>query len=417
MDIHNFSKRIELAEQRLKSSEIPEKNKKLILEFVEHITRLGLSKGRIAKYLETLPKIGKEIGKEFDMATKKDVEKYISKLYKDDYGEWTMHTFKIVIKRFYKWLRGLEGTKDYPEEVKWIPTAVSKNRLKLPNEGDLLNEEEIKRLIETSESPRDKAFVSTLWESGCRIGEILCMRIKDVVFDNYGTLITVSGKTGSRKLRLISSSPQIQNWIYNHPYKDQRNELLWINTGNRSKGEPYDYKTVCKSLQRLFKKANIQKRCNPHSFRHARATFLANHLTEFQMNQYFGWTQGSDMPSTYVHLSGKSTDSALLKLHGIVSEEEKSESKLKPVSCPRCAQLNEQKSNFCLRCGSLLDSSQAVQFQEQKENIENKKAAYCDILVELLNQPEFINVLTQKLKDREMQKTSMSSLEIFGTTS
>lgn len=36
-------------------------------------------------------------------------------------------------------------------------------------------------------------------------------------------------------------------------------------------------------LRRIAKRAGIKKKVNPHSFRHARATFLANLLTEAQM--------------------------------------------------------------------------------------------------------------------------------------
>ncbi|MEA3378864.1 MAG: hypothetical protein U9Q69_04460 [Nanoarchaeota archaeon] len=51
-------------------------------------------------------------------------------------------------------------------------------------------------------------------------------------------------------------------------------------------------------IRKLFKEAGVDKKHNPHTFRHSRASYLANYLTEFQMNQYFGWVQGSDMPST-----------------------------------------------------------------------------------------------------------------------
>lgn len=64
----------------------------------------------------------------------------------------------------------------------------------------------------------------------------------------------------------------------------------------------------------LFKKAarktKIRKRCNPHIFRHSRATLLAQHLTEAQLKQVFGWTQSSKMASVYVHLSGRDNDDA-----------------------------------------------------------------------------------------------------------
>jgi integrase/recombinase XerD len=36
------------------------------------------------------------------------------------------------------------------------------------------------------------------------------------------------------------------------------------------------------------------------------------------MDAYFGWIQGSDMPSIYVHLSGRDIDDAILKANGIV---------------------------------------------------------------------------------------------------
>ena len=48
---------------------------------------------------------------------------------------------------------------------------------------------------------------------------------------------------------------------------------------------------------------------------------MANYLTEAQMNLYFGWIQGSDMPSVYVHLSGRDVDDAVLKANGITAKE------------------------------------------------------------------------------------------------
>jgi len=46
--------------------------------------------------------------------------------------------------------------------------------------------------------------------------------------------------------------------------------------------------------------------------------FISHYLTEAQIDAYFGWIQGSDMPSIYVHLSGRDVDDAVLKANGIV---------------------------------------------------------------------------------------------------
>jgi integrase/recombinase XerD len=47
---------------------------------------------------------------------------------------------------------------------------------------------------------------------------------------------------------------------------------------------------------------------------------MANHLTEAQMNAYFGWIEGSGMPSIYVHYRGD-IDDAILRADGIVQKE------------------------------------------------------------------------------------------------
>jgi hypothetical protein len=47
---------------------------------------------------------------------------------------------------------------------------------------------------------------------------------------------------------------------------------------------------------------------------------MANYLTEAQMNAYFGWVQGSGMPSVYVHLSGRDIDDAILKANGVIEK-------------------------------------------------------------------------------------------------
>ena len=53
------------------------------------------------------------------------------------------------------------------------------------------------------------------------------------------------------------------------------------------------------------------------------------------MKELFGWAKGSDMPSVYVHLSGRDVDKALLKAYGI-EEGEESKPILTPKECPRC---------------------------------------------------------------------------------
>ena len=62
------------------------------------------------------------------------------------------------------------------------------------------------------------------------------------------------------------------------------------------------------------------------------------------------------MASVYVHLSGRNTDEALLKVHGKVIIKEESEMKfLDPKECSRCKTINEPTNKFCKLCGNILD--------------------------------------------------------------
>jgi integrase/recombinase XerD len=42
----------------------------------------------------------------------------------------------------------------------------------------------------------------------------------------------------------------------------------------------------------------IKKAVNPHAFRHSRATFMAKHLKEPEMREFFGWGKDSEMPGS-----------------------------------------------------------------------------------------------------------------------
>ncbi|MFN3621454.1 MAG: zinc ribbon domain-containing protein [Nitrososphaerales archaeon] len=125
--------------------------------------------------------------------------------------------------------------------------------------------------------------------------------------------------------------------------------------------------------------------------RHSRATFLASKLTEAQMNQVFGWRQGSDMPSIYVHLSGRDVDDAILGVYGL-KKAEVVEPKLKPKMCPRCKMSNTVDARFCSRCGLALDVKAAAELEEAR----SRSDAVMDML---MKDSEFRDFLVRKMKE------------------
>jgi integrase/recombinase XerD len=231
-----------------------------------------------------------------------------------------------------------------------------------------------------------------LWESGARIGEIGDLRRKDVVFDKYGTVITVKGKTGSRKIRLIACTPHVSTWLNNHPNRNPE-DPIWVSIGTVNNGKQMKYGTLRCLLKRLFARAGIRKRFNPHLFRHSRATFMARHLTEFQMNQYFGWIQGSKMAATYVHMSGRDVDNAILQMNGMAIQEKQEESVLVPKKCVRCHKLNAFDSKHCDQCGGVLDVQYAMEVEEKME----KRGKADELMNLLMKDPDVLALMSEKM--------------------
>lgn len=386
-DVHNYERRFERQVSLLNEDKsVSEANKKLILKFCEFAFSQGISTGRVVRYLFDLRVLAGFLGKNFEDANKEDIQNLLAALEKSGrFARSTMRDLKLTLRKFYKWLRKTEG---FPEEVSWYKTHIKYNAIKNPEE--LLSEEDVKKMISVCSNPMEKAFIATLYESGCRIGEILPLRLNQVKFDDYGALLLVNGKTGFRRVRVVASLPYLIEWINNHPLKNNQKAFLWINR-NLTRAS---YANVVQMLRRRARKANVNKRVNPHNYRHSRASYLANFLTEAQMNEYFGWAQGSDMPSVYVHLSGRDVDRALLKVYGIEANGDKKESAFKPKECMRCKLANPATNRFCSRCGMPLDEE--ARNEVIKEWLERKKAD--DILDRLLEDEEFREFFIKKLE-------------------
>jgi ribosomal protein L40E len=177
----------------------------------------------------------------------------------------------------------------------------------------------------------------------------------------------------------------------NHPFKEDAESPLWLNHSTRNRNAAFSYEAAKAMLKDVAKAAGIKKRVYPHLFRHSRATFLANHLTEAQLKQHFGWVQASDMASTYVHLSGRDVDSSLLKLQGIKVENQESEALLKTILCQRCNEKNSPASKFCMRCGSPLDMETALKLDETRAKADK-------LMSILIRDPDILEKLLSKLE-------------------
>ncbi len=220
----------------------------------------------------------------------------------------------------------------------------------------VLTQEEALRIVQAARCQRDRALIFTLWDTGARIGEILSLKVGDVTLDQYGAALTVTGKTGMRRIRIIDSVPDLQLWLNQYP--GNVDDWLFPSTQKRGKFTP-------KGAQHLIKKAaaraGIDKHVFVHLFRHSRLTDLAKKgLNEMELRLIAGWENSSNMPATYLHLSGADVDDKVLAIHGIIPEEKEERVKSTIRSCPRCQTQNPFDAKYCKQCSMILDQKVAL---------------------------------------------------------
>lgn len=379
-DIYGHDLRYEKTKKHLERAKISLKNKELILEFDEVCSLEKLSKSRKIKIISYLIILARDyLKKDFDKAGKEDLKAVVLKLdAKERMSVWTKHTYKSILKKFYRWLSYGDSYKtriEQPEIISWLRVGVSQKDRPRVKASDILTEREIEKLIETAEHARDKAFISMLYELGARIGEIGMLRISDVSRDKYSFTVDLSGKTGHRTPRIVVSDPYLAAWLNVHPLKNDPGAPLWVMLGDRNKNRRMEYGALRALVLRLRGKAKMKKRIYPHLFRHTRVTHLLvnKQINESQAKIYFGWTPSSNMLSEYSHLVSRDVNNVMLEIHGIRTAEQ-AEQKPKIKQCPRCKEINPKDHLFCRKCGSILDIKTAVEMDEKRKGFDDVAA-------------------------------------------
>ncbi len=199
--------------------------------------------------------------------------------------------------------------------------------------------------MEASTHARDKALISLLYDSGCRISEILTLGWGSISFESWGAALTVHGKTGSRRVVIVGNSiPYLLAWKEIHPLKAESDAPVFVglNSPDAKQGQSdqaLNYAAARGVLKQATERAGLRKRVYAHLFRHTKATELASKVTEAPLEAQMGWVPGSGMAKVYVHLSGRDQDEAILKAHGIEigqDEAEKTALFASPLYLPSC---------------------------------------------------------------------------------
>ena len=367
----------------------------------------GLSDHRIMFYLDKLRPMASFLGEKFPDPSEDDLKLMIDAFARKGISPRSVEDYKQTIKKFYSWYL---SPQKYKKACEWVKIRNNVDRLKKSEE--MITEEEINRLVEACRNLRDKALVTLAYDSGCRIGELLTLRIKDLELDDRGMMVHVSGKTGERTVYVIGDSiAYLREWRKVHPHGSNPDSFLFVDLVT---GEPMNYDAARIGISKAVKRAGIKKRVHLHLFRHSYATRYSEVLSESVLKAQMGWTGSSRMAQKYVHLSAQQQKNAVLSANGF-EPEVKTIKHAALIACNRCGEKNPSTAEYCMKCWFPLTTKAALVLQERQEKIEKtlaQKNAISQEVMKILNtipESEKTGILTAIVEELLNKKKSEGS--------
>ena len=180
-------------------------------------------------------------------------------------SNWEIENYKSTLKKFYPW----HLKKESPVCISLIKPNNHPNKHVKPD--NMITELEVQKILSFLKNPSDRAVLSTLYDSGCRIGELLTFKNRDINFDQYGAILSVTGKTGYRKVRVVGNSiSYLREWQNAHPERNKEESWFFCGSESENRGKRLEHANVDKFLREALKEAKIERRIYPHLFRHTK---------------------------------------------------------------------------------------------------------------------------------------------------
>ncbi len=196
------------------------------------------------------------------------IERYMAWLYDKGREKTSQARALSSVKSFFNFLMINDRIESSPAEFIQMP----KFGRQLP---DILSTDEIDRIIATIDTSsvkglRDQAMLEVLYSCGLRVSELISLKIQDLFFgEGY---IRVIGKGDKQRLVPISAiaRERIQRYLDQRPGGRSNIETVFLN----NRGSQLTRVMVFTILKEAARRAGINKRISPHTFRHSFATHL-----------------------------------------------------------------------------------------------------------------------------------------------
>ena len=227
--------------------------KRILEEFLLYLEAGGRSLRTLATYQERLGYVLAFLGErgigELEGVRPEHLDSYVCSLRRRGLSLATIAGRIQAVKAFFAWCVRRGHLERSPAE------HLKKPKLEHGGRSMAMERDDLARLIGAADGrPRDLAVILFLADTGCRVGELVRLKVGDVCPEKCEA--HVNGKTGGRWVDFTERTARaVEAWL---TLRDGPGESLFGMTANG----------VRKMLERAAKRAGVEGRCNPHSIRH-----------------------------------------------------------------------------------------------------------------------------------------------------
>lgn len=238
---------------------------------------------------------GESVIKHMDI---EDVQLYIDSIVnrKVSYQELNRHI--SAIKFYYQKMCGWH-------EIRLNNITRPKRPKTLPK---IMSIKEVKRLMDQVKNPKHLCMLYLAYGCGLRSGEILHLKLKDLMLDRK-QLFVRSGKGNKDRVLMIPETlyPLLTKYI------DQYRPDYWLFSGQQ-RGKPYSRSSLRTIFKRACKAAGLDKSHKLHNLRHSFATHLMESGTQQRLIQKLLGHKSSKTTEIYTHVSKQSLNKIISPL-------------------------------------------------------------------------------------------------------
>lgn len=231
----------------------------------------GLSPNTLKNYNYNLRKLQAFFNKPVATITTQDVQMFMYRE-SDKKSQASLNTFMTPIKLFFAWLQNSEF-------IIKNPCGNIKPVKEPKREKQALDEEQVEMLRDCVLSRRDRAILEFFLSTGCRVGEVGEVKIKDVDFVRKTLLVIGKGNKERRVYFTERCKRAIINYLNEREEKGIHSEYLFCSTkapsNKKINTKPYkklQSRAYQEIVEKMRVKAGIEMKVTPHTFRHTFAT-------------------------------------------------------------------------------------------------------------------------------------------------